>query len=175
MFRTPQKKGTGLPTERILDEFRRRGMRVTPQRMAIVSILEGNGAHPTAEDIFREVKKRFPGTTPATVYNTVSALSEIGALRPVTFGGGTRRYDPNTAPHHHFICERCGLIEDVMEPVSGDRPRRLRTKRGYRLRECRVTFYGACAKCLGISADGARRISTQQKRPKGGTAKWRNH
>ncbi len=159
MFRSTLNKKKRTSAGPIIAEIRRRGMRLTPQRVAIIEILDGNDTHPTAEKLFRAVKKYFPGTTPATVYNTVSALAEIGALRPMTFGDGIRRFDPNTTPHHHFICDRCGKIEDVIEPIGGDKLTRLRTKRGYRLTEARITYYGTCSVCLESKRSAVKRHS----------------
>ena len=86
------------------ERYREKGFRLTPQRMAILDFLEGNTKHPTAHDIFREVKKTNPTVSFATVYNTVQSLGEIGELKELTIDPVRKHYDPDTRPHHHAIC-----------------------------------------------------------------------
>lgn len=88
------------------------GLKMTPQRRAIVDFLQGSVAHPTADEVMSAVNEKFPMTSRATVYNTLNWLKSAGLVREV-FEGGTVRYDPNTSDHHHFICRKCGRVEDV--------------------------------------------------------------
>ncbi len=82
-------------------------LRLTPQRIAILDYLDGNKSHPSAEDIYRAVAKKFPTISLATVYNTLSALARRGQLLKLTIDPSKARYDPNTFPHHHLICNVC--------------------------------------------------------------------
>ena len=67
--------------ERIMEEFRRKGFRATPQRIAIAQIVLSSKDHPTAEQIYQAVKKKYPTLSPATVYQTLHLLTEIGLLQ----------------------------------------------------------------------------------------------
>lgn len=93
--------------------LRERGCSMTAQRRAILRWLDGNLSHPTAADVFEAITRDFPLASRATVYNTLSLLEEIGAVRVLFDGAREARYDPNVAHHHHRVCPRCGAIEDV--------------------------------------------------------------
>ncbi len=88
------------------------GLKMTPQRRAIVEYMQAAEHHPTADEVLHDVNRKFPMTSRATVYNTLKWLKEAGMIREV-FEGGVVRFDPYTAPHHHFVCRRCGRVEDV--------------------------------------------------------------
>lgn len=94
------------------------GLKMTPQRRAIVEFLQSCTDHPTAEEIMAAVNERFPMTSRPTVYNTLNWLRGSGLLNEV-YEGGAVRYDPNTSSHHHFVCRRCGRVEDVEPEMIG--------------------------------------------------------
>jgi Fe2+ or Zn2+ uptake regulation protein len=133
-------------SRRQLDELAQaRGLRMTPQRNAIVEHLEKVQYHPTAEEVFTEVNRRFPMTSRATVYNTLKLLSEAGLLREIRRDHQVR-YDPNLSPHHHFICRRCGRIEDLpwesIPPLTLEELIRFRAVDSYE-----ITLFGHCREC----------------------------
>jgi Fur family transcriptional regulator, peroxide stress response regulator len=117
-------------------------LRLTPQRIAILDYLEGNKSHPSAEDIYGAVSKKFPTISLATVYNTLSALERRGQLLKLTIDPSKARYDPNTFPHHHLICTRCKMIEDV-----DTRYRLALPDTNFEVTGSHVEFYGACPRC----------------------------
>jgi len=117
-------------------------LRLTPQRIAILDYLEGNKNHPSAEDIYRVVAKRYPTMSLATVYNTLFALERRGQLVKLTIDQGKARYDPNISPHHHLICTRCKTIEDVDTLY-----RLVLPDTSFEVTESHVEFYGICPKC----------------------------
>lgn len=88
------------------------GLKMTPQRRAIVEYLQSAIAHPTADEVLNAVNDKFPMTSRATVYNTLNWLKGAGLVREV-FEGGMVHYDPNISDHHHFVCRRCGKVEDI--------------------------------------------------------------
>jgi Fe2+ or Zn2+ uptake regulation protein len=88
------------------------GLKLTPQRRAIVEYLQKADNHPTAEEVFDAVNKRFPLSSRATVYNTINWLKNNGMLQEI-FESGRSRLDPNFDRHHHFVCNSCGRLEDV--------------------------------------------------------------
>ena len=128
-----QKKGEGR-------RFKR-----TPQRLAIINYLEGNTSHPSAEDVFRVVSKKYASMSFATVYNTLHALTRAGALRELTIDPERKRYDPDTSCHHHAICVTCGRIADVPAGFSIELPQDL--ARDFTLLGSHVEFYCHCAAC----------------------------
>ncbi|MDQ1281186.1 MAG: Fur family transcriptional regulator, peroxide stress response regulator [Thermoproteota archaeon] len=106
--------------ERIMEEFRRKGFRATPQRIVIAQIVLKSKDHPTAEQIYQAVKKKYPTLSPATVYQTLHLLTEIGLLQELGFSDRVSRYDPNASPHINIICRNCGKIQDYQaESIKG--------------------------------------------------------
>ena len=95
--------------ERILRE---QGARVTPQRVAILRAVEGSGSHPDADAVYRYVSREHPHISRDTVYRTLSMMEEKRIISSVLSFGNAKRYDPNTARHHHLICIRCRTIFD---------------------------------------------------------------
>lgn len=91
---------------------RSRGLRVTPQRIAVYRVVVGSTAHPAVETIWREVRRVLPAISLDTVYRTLDSLMELGL---VTRLGALdkNRFDGVTAAHDHFICTKCGRITDV--------------------------------------------------------------
>jgi Fur family transcriptional regulator, peroxide stress response regulator len=122
-----------------------RGLKMTPQRRMIVQYLQAAAHHPTAEEVLRAVNRKFPMTSRATVYNTLNWLKEAGMVREV-YEGGSVRFDPNTGHHHHFVCRRCGRVEDVECDLVGAMnvcPLPGRQK----VEQVEVTLRGLCAPC----------------------------
>jgi Fur family peroxide stress response transcriptional regulator len=110
--------------------------------MAILDYLEGNKSHPSAEDIYRAVAKKFPTISLATVYNTLSALERRGQLLKLSIDPGKARYDPNTSLHHHLICNHCKTIVDVDSHYRLTLP-----TTDFEIMGSHVEFYGECPKC----------------------------
>jgi Fur family transcriptional regulator, peroxide stress response regulator len=101
-----------LNLSKVIEMAQNRGLKMTPQRRAIIEFLETAEHHPTADEVFFSVNERFPMTSRATVYNTLNWLKESKMLQEV-FEAGQVRFDPNIEHHHHFICRKCSKVEDV--------------------------------------------------------------
>ena len=129
----PEKRGLGA------------GLKRTPQRLAILDYLDGNTSHPSAEEIYRAVSKRYQSMSFATVYNTLKTMTQAGTVRELTIDPDRKRYDPDTSGHHHLICKTCGKIVDVPEAIAVDVPRDV--AREFTVIGCHVEFYGHCAAC----------------------------
>lgn len=129
-----------------LGDLRALGLRITPQRAAIVRFLHGNTDHPSAEEIFEAVRAGHPGLSFATVYNTLEALTKRGALKALTMDPARRRYDPDPREHDHVVCTACARVTDVPGgPSSPDASRALRT--GYAVMGGHREFHGLCPEC----------------------------
>src|SRR3954447_7934938 len=121
------------------------GLRNTPQRQAVMAFLMKQAGHPTAAEIFAAVNRVDPRSSRATIYNNLRDLVQAGLVREVAMEGRAARFDAKGMPHHHFICDRCGKVEDlewyeVPKPASGSLGKRT-------LRECELIFRGLCTKC----------------------------
>jgi Fur family peroxide stress response transcriptional regulator len=121
------------------------GLRCTPQRYAVMAYLMQCSGHPTAAEIYRAVNRLDPRSSRATTYNNLRDLVQAGLVREVAVEGRSARFDAKGVRHHHFICDRCGNVEDmkwyeVPRPASNTLGKRV-------LRECELIFRGLCTKC----------------------------
>lgn len=124
--------------------LRSHGLRVTPQRRAIWGAFgSAEGAHLSADDVFRQARQELPELSRATVYNALGELVGAGLLGLVE-GPGPQLYDANAEPHHHFRCRRCRRLYDV-EP-SGVESLRL-PGGGFRVERAQVLLEGTCPSC----------------------------
>ncbi|MGQ9572259.1 MAG: Fur family transcriptional regulator [Dehalococcoidia bacterium] len=130
----------------LLAKLKRAGHRITPQRLAIVRILAESREHPSADQIYRLVRKDFPTTSLATVYNTLERLKELDEVLELPFAGASRYDGRDARPHSHLVCTVCGLIEDVDFDL-GPAVQEVAAKRGYADVRHRLEFYGVCPRC----------------------------
>jgi Fur family iron response transcriptional regulator len=93
--------------------LREHGVTPTAPRVAIARCVLGRCDHPTADDVYEQVRRDEDSVAQATVYNTLHRLVEVGLLCTVQRPGDTLRYDPNTAPHHHLYDVETGIIHDL--------------------------------------------------------------
>ncbi len=134
-----------MDAESIKQALEASGLRCTPQRYAVMAFLMEQNRHPTAVEIFEAVNRVDPRSSRATTYNNLRDLVQAGLVREVAVEGRAARFDAKGVRHHHFICDRCGNVEDldwfdVPRPASSSLGKRV-------LRECEVIFRGLCKKC----------------------------
>ncbi len=92
------------------------GLRSTPQREVVYSVLLQKRDHPTADEVYARVREEMPTISLATVYNCLEALVQCEVVRAVNFERGPTRYCPNLVPHAHFLDEASGEAYDVALP-----------------------------------------------------------
>ena len=120
-------------------------LRSTPQRYAVMGFLMAQAGHPTAAEIFESVNRADPRSSRATIYNNLRDLVKAGLVREVSMEGRAARFDVKGIRHHHFICDRCGNVEDV---EWYDVPRPAGASLGKRvLRDWELIFRGLCNRC----------------------------
>src|SRR5215475_9005974 len=102
-----------MDSETIKQTLAESGLRCTPQRYAVMAVLMERPWHPTAAEIFDAVNRVDPRSSRATTYNNLRDLVEAGLVREVAVEGRAARFDARGMRHHHFICDRCGNVEDV--------------------------------------------------------------
>ena len=120
------------------------GYRVTRQRLAVFSFLDGNETHPTVDDIHAGVLNEFPSISLATVYRSVESLVDVGLVKPIHLGHAATRFDAVTEEHGHFRCISCNDIVDVPVDQSPVAKGKLDTFEGL---GSTVEFYGFCSTC----------------------------
>jgi Fe2+ or Zn2+ uptake regulation protein len=135
--------------EMLVELFRQKGHKITPQRRAIFELLNGDGSHPTAEEIYQRALVVMPDMSRTTVYNTLRELVELGELSPVEeLSEDGVRYDTYTGDHHHLFCVRCHTLVDINREFEGLELSKGEAA-GYQIVKRQVTFYGYCPKCKG--------------------------
>jgi len=130
-----------------LDKLKSTGVRMTPQRYAILSFLLQSMTHPTADEIYRALADRFPSMSVATVYNNLKVFIEAGLVRELTYGDDSSRFDADMSEHYHAICERCGKIADFEYPPLTDIEVAAASHTGFHVHGHRMEVYGVCSAC----------------------------
>jgi Fur family peroxide stress response transcriptional regulator len=132
---------------KLAEKFGSAGFKMTPQRMAVFEFLEGNTSHPSAHEAYKMIKRRFPSTSFATIYNTLNAARDIGIVQELSLDPEKRHYDPDTSPHHHIRCTKCQRIDDVgLERLGGFNVDSFELG-DYQLTGFSVDFHGVCPRC----------------------------
>lgn len=134
---------------RLKDLSRTRGLRLTPQREALLRAL-GREAdrHPTADELYRVVRRTMPSVSPATVYRNVQVLAQAGVISRFERAGGPVQYDANLEDHHHFVCRRCGKVANIyLSNLDYSLNRRRAPLAGARIESCELQLGGVCARC----------------------------
>ena len=136
--------------EAMLRDLKRAGLKMTPQRIAIVRLFAADGTHPTAQDLFERLRPDFPSMSFATVYNTLDALAKAG-LSGILRLGNAARFDPNTMPHHHAVCDRCGAVLDIaagtLAPSARAQSEIDKAAPGFTVRAVERVYRGLCSRC----------------------------
>jgi Fe2+ or Zn2+ uptake regulation protein len=141
-------------TAAMLGDLKRAGLKMTPQRIAIVRLFAEDDSHPTAQDLYERLRPAFPSMSFATVYNTLDALARAGLAGIVRLPGkrgDAARFDPNTGPHHHAVCDGCGAVLDVvagtLSPTAAAREKLRRVAPGFDVRAVERIYRGLCGDC----------------------------
>lgn len=127
----------------IVNLFKQKGIKATPQRTAVYKFLVENRIHPDVETVYNSVVKEHPSFSKTTVYNCLQALTDCGLLIPVKIDNEKIRYDADTSFHGHFKCDCCGKIYDFKcfdEKVSGID--------NFKIRQRDVYYSGLCSCCI---------------------------
>lgn len=141
----------------LASECRAAGIRLTRQRMAILHVLAGSDAHPDAEIVYRCVRKRLPRISLDTVYRTLGSLEALGIVGKISAFHGAARFDPNTSPHHHVVCTRCGRITDFVSSELDALGIPVPLQSWGKIRSVHAELRGVCSECLdpGEQAEAA--------------------
>lgn len=132
----------------IAERLRAAGERVTPQRLSVAAALTGEGRQLTADELWRELRRREPGIGRATVFRTLEALVAAGVARRLEQNNHVYGYVACEPEHHHHLaCNVCGRVEEIgesfVEPVAA----RVAAETGFVIDDARLDFYGRCADC----------------------------
>ncbi|GGD02486.1 peroxide operon regulator [Thalassobacillus devorans] len=128
------------------------GVRITPQRHAVLEYLLNSMTHPTADEIYKALEGKFPNMSVATVYNNLRVFKDIGLVRELTYGDASSRFDCNTTEHYHVICESCGKIVDFHYPSLDEVESLAEQVTGFDVNNHRMEVYGICSDCQSKNA-----------------------
>lgn len=130
-----------------IEKLKQSGVRITPQRHAVLEFLIEAEIHPTADDIYKALEGKFPNMSVATVYNNLRVFRELGLVRELTYGDSSSRFDWNTSKHYHVICESCGKIVDFHYPSLDEVESLAEKVTGFDVSHHRMEVYGVCQEC----------------------------
>jgi Fur family peroxide stress response transcriptional regulator len=147
----------GIEITQQLEQFRaackKRGVKLTHQRLEIFREVAASLEHPDAETVFRGVQTRMPTVSLDTVYRTLWLLNDLGLITTLGPRRESVRFDANLRHHHHYVCMRCGLVGDFESPELNI----LRIPNGVMefgsVVSTHVEVRGLCAKCAGEQAE----------------------
>ena len=128
--------------------LRKNGHRLTPQRMLVIDILHSAERHISAEEIYRQLHKRYPYANISTVYRTLELLKKSNLVMETDFGEGRVRYHiADKGHHHHLICRTCGQIIDMEESLLHPLEDTLLQKYGFNADLRHLAISGECGRC----------------------------
>ena len=134
-----------------LEELRRkldeRGRHMTRQREAVYGYLSSVAHHPTAEEVFLNVKRELPKISLATVYKNLEALVACEAITKLSYGDGSARYDIRTDHHYHTRCLGCGRMWDLEAARGKSALEQIKAQPGFTVSDFRLELLGHCLDC----------------------------
>ena len=119
--------------------------RNTRQKAVVFQVVRDSSDHPTAEVVYERAKKELPSISLGTVYRILKELVSEGKIKEIVVNKQSH-FDRRTDFHHHFICKKCGKIEDIETPLCRYTCKKVEQK-GYVVEEIEYKFYGLCSKC----------------------------
>lgn len=96
-----------------IEALKKNKAKITAQRVAMLSRLQGRKDHPSAETLYKELLSDIDGLSVATVYSTAQLFSDIGLIKILSIDTKRVYFDPNIAAHGHFMCKKCGKLVDL--------------------------------------------------------------
>ncbi|GFI60968.1 peroxide operon regulator [Clostridiales bacterium] len=136
----------------IPETLRSNGLKVTPQRIAILNTLMNTKSHPTAEAIFKSLEPTNPTMSLATVYKTLDSFTSAGIIQQLTIDGDSLHYDFETDFHPHLICMKCNKVCDVNVDISDEFKTiidKISSDTNFKVSNEQLFFYGLCEECSG--------------------------
>ncbi len=123
------------------------GMLRSKQREQILDIFLKTEHHPTIDDLYNLVKKKYPKIGLATVYRTMEVIYDAGLASKVGFGDGIKRYEHKHQHHYHLICLKCGKVIEVTSNRLEERQRQLAKKHDFTITRATMRLFGICKTC----------------------------
>ncbi len=119
--------------------------RLTSQKKIILNYLKSVKIHPSAQAIFKEVRRKLPRISLATVYRVLKNLKERKEILEISTG--ISHYDGDLSSQAHFICQKCHKIFDSSDLCKNCHILKHKKIKVGRIKDYQVYFYGNCKKC----------------------------
>ena len=136
-----------MDEEQLISLFRDKGFKVTVQRLAICKYMMGRDDHPSAEQIYQDLKIDYPTISLGTIYKTLHLLQDMNLIQELGFRDGTVRYDPNMDLHINMICTNCGTIHDYKPDNIKDLWEEMLLSLDIEPTGQRIDLFYQCSKC----------------------------
>lgn len=132
-----------------IDELKSTGLKATLPRLKVLEIFQqGKQRHMSAEDVFRVLLDEHSDVGLATVYRVLTQFEQAGILTRSNFEGGKAIYELNEGKHHdHFICTKCGTVEEFYDAEIEERQSAIAKAKGWLLQDHTMSLYGLCTNC----------------------------
>ena len=121
-------------------------MNYSRQRESILEYLRHTTAHPTAEQIYSDLKQKLPNISLATVYRNCNRLCEMGQIVRLTADGKTDRFDADLSDHQHFVCRKCSGVYDLFFALPKEMVDQ-HLENGFCAEFHKLYIYGTCSAC----------------------------
>lgn len=141
--------------DRAIEKLKQHQIRITPQRQIILDYMVNSDQHPTVENIYQALNKKFSNLSMATIYNNLNLLRDLDIIIEIPNPEGGYRYDFFETPHIHAICDNCGKIFDIDFPKYNEFNQEIKkavAKYNFAPKKSHIEVNGLCENC-------------QQKRP----------
>jgi Fur family peroxide stress response transcriptional regulator len=136
-----------LNIQQFIAKLHEKGYKVTQQRLAVFEFINSRDDHPTADQIHKEIKKKYPTMSLATVYQALHLLKEVGLVQELGFNDKSSRYDPNIKPHINIVCLKCGKIYDYETESVKKMWSKIVAELRFKPVGQRLDIYGYCDEC----------------------------
>ena len=135
-------------SENISQKLRELGYRLTPQRMMVVDAIENSDHHISAEEIYTQVRDKYPHMNISTIYRTLELLKRLDLVTETNLGDERVRYHSSEkGHHHHLVCQKCGRIIDLDETLLFPLKDALRKKHNFEADLKHLAIFGHCLNC----------------------------
>jgi Fur family peroxide stress response transcriptional regulator len=130
-----------------IQALRKKSYKATPQRIAICRFALNSRDHPTAQQVYDQVKKIHPTVSLATVYKTLEMLKSLDLIQEINLPQGQARFDSYMKPHINLICLQCGKIVDLDETTAIEETKKVAAAAKFKPKGQRIDIFGICKRC----------------------------
>lgn len=156
---TASANGEHIKTADLPGLLRSNGLRVTPQRLAVLEALHASPTHLSAEEVYEDVRGTLPSVSLATVYNALGELRRVGQLRDLPVSGKVRYDLVARGPHHHLVCECCHRVVDLDAAALPQPQIPAGERQGFVILTAEIIFRSICPDCQKLGGNGRPQVS----------------